>query len=134
MRIKNVFIGWATLNLLAIIIASVRIIEKRPYYITLTVAILMFIVLVYELISLRVDGPLFFISENDERLWDISYKSKSNAFWFLFVSVWCLALTLELFDPVSLKKYVALFLAAIGAISLFTYMFSFIWHKYKVQR
>lgn len=136
MRIKNVFtniIGWGMLNVLAFAIAIMRMINNKPYHISLTIAVLMFIVFVYVLILRRIDGPSFIDSLNDERLWDISVNAKSISFWFLFISVWCLSAALEFFNSSILKENVSLFLAAIGTLGLFIYMSCFVWQKYKVE-
>lgn len=133
MRIKDPFIGWAMLNVLAIAVAIVRIIENRPYTISLIIASLLTLVSVYLLILRKVDGPLFINALEDERLWHISVNAQRIAFWFLFISIWCLAVALEFLNPVFLKEYFSLCLAAIGTAGLFIYMFCFVWQKYKVD-
>ncbi len=128
-----VIIGWALLTVLAIAVAAIRIIRQSPYHISLIIALLMLIIFVYLLILRKIDGPLFMNGINDERLWQISVKAQRNSFWFLFISIWCLAAVLEFFDPAFLKEYFSLALAVIGTIGLFIYMFCFIWQKYRVQ-
>ncbi len=133
---KNKFgltLGWAMLTVLAIAVAVVRIIKQSPYHISLIIAVLMSIVFVYLFILRRIDGPSFMNALNDERLWQISVKAQRNSFWFLFISIWCLAAGLEFFDPAFLKKNISLVLASIGTIGLFIYMFCFVWQKYRVQ-
>ncbi len=125
-------IGWALLTVLAIAVAAVRIIKQSPYEISLIIAVLMFIVFVYVFILRRIDGHLFVNALNDERLWQISTKAQRNSFWFLFISIWCLAAVLEFFDPALLKEYISMVLAAIGTIGLFIYMLCFVWQKYRV--
>jgi|GEM_PF-1813493 hypothetical protein len=136
MLVKNAFaltIGWAMLTVLAIAVAIMRIQNHSSYHISLIIAVLMFIVFVYLLILRRVDGASFMHSLNDERLWRISAQAQRNSFWFLFISIWCLAATIEFFNPVFLKDYMSLILASIGTVGLFIYMFCFVWHKYRVQ-
>jgi uncharacterized membrane protein len=136
MFIKNSFsltIGWAMLTVLAIAVAIVRILKHSSYHVSLIIAVLMFIVFIYLLILRRVDGPSFMYSLNDERLWRISATAQRNSFWFLFISIWCLAAALEFFDPFFLKQYISLFLASIGTVGLFIYMFCFVWQKYRVE-
>lgn len=132
---KNSFvtIGWALLTVLAIAVAAIRIIRQSPYHISLIIALLMLIIFVYLLILRKIDGPLFMNGLNDERLWQISVKAQRNSFWFLFISIWCLAAALEFFNPTFLNEYFSLALAVIGTIGLFIYMFCFIWQKYRVQ-
>lgn len=136
MVLKNAFIlfvGWAMLTALAIAVAVVRIIKHSPYHISLIIAVLMFIVLIYVLILNKIDGHYFINSINDERLHHIAFKSQSKSFWFLFVSIWCLALVIEFFDPTMLHEYISLILAAIGTIALFIYMLCFVWQKFRVH-
>lgn len=136
MFIKNSFsltIGWAMLTVLAISVAVMRIIQQSSYQISLLIAVLMFIVFIYILILRRVDGPSFMHSLNDERLWHISATAQRVSFWFLFISIWCLAAALEFLEPIFLMKYISLFLASIGTTGLFIYMFCFVWQKYRVQ-
>lgn len=136
MFIKNLIsltIGWAMLTVLAIAVAMVRILKHSSYHVSLIIAVLMFIVFVYLLILRRVDGPSFVHTLNDERLWRISVKAQRYSFWFLFISIWCLAAALEFFNPDFLKEYISLFLASIGTVGLFIYMFCFVWQKYRVQ-
>jgi len=121
------------LTVLAIAVAILRIIRHSPYHISLIIAVLMFIVLIYLLILRRVDGSSFIHSLNDERLWRISAQAQRNSFWFLFISIWCLAVALEFLDSVFLQEYIGLFLASIGTVGLFIYMFCFVWQKYRVQ-
>jgi len=136
MFIKNSFsltIGWAMLTVLAIAVAIGRIQKHSSYQVSLIIAVLMFIVFVYLLILRKVDGPSFIHSLNDERLWRISAQAQRNSFWFLFISIWCLAAALEFLNSVFLKEYISLFLAAIGTVGLFIYMFCFVWQKYRVE-
>lgn len=136
MGLKNafvLFVGWTMLTALAIAVAVVRIIKHSPYHISLIIAVLMFIVLIYVLILNKIDGPSFINSINDERLHHIAFKSQSNSFWFLFVSIWCLVLVIEFFDPTMLHEYISLVLAAIGVIALFIYMLCFVWQKFRVH-
>jgi len=125
-------IGWAILTVLAIAVAIVRIINHSPYYISLIIAILMFILLIYLSILRRVDGTSFYDSLNDERLWQISGKAQRYSFWFLFISIWCLAVALELFGQAFFGGHISLVLAVIGTVGLLIYMFGFVWHKYRV--
>ncbi|HNX29057.1 MAG TPA: hypothetical protein PKN87_06550 [Syntrophomonadaceae bacterium] len=125
--------GWAMLTALAITVAAVRIITKSPYHISLIIAVLMLILLIYLFILRKIDGTSFIDSVNDERLRQISVNAQRNAFWFLFISIWGMAVALEFFDPVILKQYISLFLAAIGTIGLFIYMLCFVWQKYRVD-
>lgn len=136
MGIKNrlgLTVGWAMLTVLAIAVAAARIIKQSPYQVSLIIAILMSIVFIYLFILRRIDGPLFMNALEDERLGQISVKAQSNSFWFLFISIWCLAAGLEFFDPAFLKKHISLVLASIGTMGLFIYMFCFVWQKYRVN-
>lgn len=126
-------IGWIMLTVLAIAVAAVRIIKQNPYHVSLIIAVLMLSLLIYLLILRKIDGPSFMDSVSDERLRQISVKAQRNSFWFLFISIWGLAVVLEFFDPAMLKEYISLFLAAIGTTGLFIYMFGFVWQKYRVQ-
>ncbi|MEN6460889.1 MAG: hypothetical protein ABFC94_05910 [Syntrophomonas sp.] len=133
---KNVFgltVGWVMLTVLAITVSAVRIIKQNPYHVSLIIAVLMLSLLIYLFTLRKIDGPSFMDSVNDERLRQISVKAQRNSFWFLFICVWGLAVALEFFDPALLKEYISLFLAAIGTIGLFIYMFCFVWQKYRVQ-
>lgn len=129
----NALMGWAMLTILVIAVTIVRLMKDSAYLISLTIAALMFIVLVYLLILRRIDGPSFFDSLNDERLRHISVNAQRSSFWFLFVAIWCLAAVIEFFNPAFLKEYISLCLASIGTVGLFIYMFSFIWQKYRVR-
>ena len=136
MLVKNALgltIGWAMLTVLAIAAAIMRIQNHKSYHISLIIAVLMFIVFVDLLILRRVDGASFMHSLNDERLWQISAQAQRISFWFLLIGIWCLAAALEFFDSVFLREYISLFLAAIGTIGLFIYMFCFVWQKYRVE-
>lgn len=132
-NILGLSIGWAMLTVLAIAVAVVRIIKHNPYHISLIIAVSMYIVLMYLLVQHRIDGPSFIHGLNDERLWQISAQAPRNSFWFLFISLWCLAAALEFINSAFLMEYISLILAAIGTIGLFIYMFCFVWQKYRVQ-
>lgn len=125
-------IGWALLTVLAIAVAIIRIVNHSPYFVSLIIAILMFILLLYFSILRRVDGTSFYDSLKDERLWQISGRAQRYSFWFLFISVWCLAATVEFFGQAFFRGHISLVLSAIGTIGLLIYMFGFVWHKYKV--
>ncbi|MDD3023587.1 MAG: DUF2178 domain-containing protein [Syntrophomonadaceae bacterium] len=136
MDIKNKFgliTGWAMLTLLAIAVVVGRIIKHSPYHIALIIAILMFILLIYLLILRRIDGPSFAHSLHDERLWHISVKAQRNSFWFLFISIWGLAVIMEFYNPDFLKEYISLILAAIGTLGLVIFVICFVWQKYRVE-
>ncbi|MGE5380603.1 MAG: hypothetical protein ACM3NT_05995 [Methylocystaceae bacterium] len=128
----GVLIGWVMLSVLAAAVTVVRFINHTPFLVSLIITILMFLVLVYLLILRWIDGPSFLNSANDERLWRISANAQRLSFWFLFISTWCLAAIIEFFNPVLLKQYISFFLASMGTVGLFIYMFSFIWQKYRV--
>ncbi|NLI92996.1 MAG: hypothetical protein GX434_12630 [Peptococcaceae bacterium] len=64
-------IGWAMLTILAIFFSITRFIRHDPYYITLTIAVLMFLVLVYLLILRRIDGPSSKYELDDEHKYKV---------------------------------------------------------------
>lgn len=86
---------------------------------------------IYMLIIYRVDGITFKNTLLDERLSIISAKAQRNSFWFLFCSIWALAILLN-FHRLAPYLHMEIVLPILGVSCLLIQMISFLWYKYRV--
>ncbi len=86
---------------------------------------------IYLLIIYHVDGITFKNTLIDERLNIISAKAQRNSFWFLFCSIWILAILLNV-HLLAPYLHMEIVLPIIGVGSLLIQMISFLWYKYRI--
>ncbi|SMC88265.1 hypothetical protein [Sporomusa malonica] len=124
---------WGVFTLIAIVISVIHLlISSHIYFMIPATAGLMLIVLMYEYLSYRVDGPGYDRSFKDERMWEISNEAVRISCYYFFVTIWGLALILNFPHFSFIKEHISAVLGLIVFVGLIIHVGSFAWKKYRI--
>lgn len=124
---------WGGFTLLAIIISVLHLLtSSHVYFMIPATAGLMILVLLYEYVSYRVDGPGYERSFKDERLQEIANDVVHISCYYFFVTIWVLALILNFPHLSFIKQHISIVLALIVFVALIIHVGTFAWKKYRV--
>jgi uncharacterized membrane protein len=123
--------GWGVFTFIFDFMAAYGVYTAQAGGMVLLLAAAVTLLLIYLLVIYRIDGITFKNTLVDERLSIISGKAQRNSFWFLFLSIWVLAIisNVHCWAPF-LQTEIVLPLLGSGAILI--QMLSFLWYKYRV--
>ena len=124
---------WGICTLIAIIISGVHLLTaNNVYFMIPATAGLMMLLLLYEYISYRVDGPAYDKLFKDERMWAISNEAVRISYYYFFVVIWALALILSFPHFSFIKQHISVVLALIVFLGLLIHIIFFAWKKYRI--
>lgn len=124
---------WGGFTLIAMIISVVHLLtSSHVYFMIPATAGLMMLVLLYEYVSYRVDGPGYDRLFKDERHWEISNKATHISSYYFFVTIWILALVLNFPQLSFIKQHISVILALIVFGGLIIHVGIFTWEKYRI--
>ena len=125
--------AWGFFTLLAVIAAVVHIVTAdRVYFMIPATAGLLLLVLIYEHLNRRADGPGYDRVLKDERLEKIATEAVRLACYYFFVTLWALALAVDLPSFSFLRQHISMVLALVVLVGLFIYAGFFTWKKYRI--
>ncbi|MGE5397211.1 MAG: hypothetical protein ACM3MK_06695 [Chitinophagales bacterium] len=124
-------IGWGVFALAFDFMAVYGVYTAQAGKMILLLAGAVSFLFIYLLVIYHVDGITFKNTLVDERLSTVSAKAQQNSFWFLFLSIWALAILLNVHRLAPLL-HMDILLPLLGAGGILIQMLSFLWYKYHV--
>lgn len=124
---------WGVVTLIAIVISVIHLFTASHIYVMVpATAGLMVMLLIYEYINYRMDGPSYDRGFKDERMREISTETVRISCYYFFVTIWALAVMLNFPQCGFIKEHISLVLALVVVVGLIIHGGSFAWKKYRI--